>query len=95
MFDGLNSLNQWLQDTIFNPLKIEKLPVMEHLVELRSGFDVRAVIITAVVFVGTFFYADMLVKWLLHSPPEHVCIGLSVVGADRSAYRSVRLSRAG
>lgn len=24
----------------------------------------RAVIITAVVFVGTFFYADMLVKWL-------------------------------
>jgi sec-independent protein translocase protein TatC len=39
------------------------MPVMEHLVELQVRVT-RAVIITAVVFVGTFFYADMLVKWL-------------------------------
>ena len=63
MFDGLKSLNQWLQDTIFKPLEDKKMPVMEHLVELQVRLT-RAVIIIAVVFVGTFFYADTLVKWL-------------------------------
>ena len=63
MSNGLNSLNKWLQDTIFKPLEDKKMPVMEHLVELQVRLT-RAVIITAVVFVGTFFYADMLVKWL-------------------------------
>ena len=63
MSNGLNSLNQWLQDTIFKPLEDKKMPVMEHLVELQVRLT-RAVIITAVVFVGTFFYADTLVKWL-------------------------------
>src|SRR5262247_2313226 len=60
---GLNSINQWLQDTIFKPLEDKKMPVMEHLVELQVRLT-RAVIVTAVVFVGTFFYADALVKWL-------------------------------
>src|SRR6266513_2193575 len=63
MSNGLSSLNKWLQDTIFKPLEDKKMPVMEHLVELQVRLT-RAVIITAVVFVGTFFYADMLVKWL-------------------------------
>ena len=63
MSNSLNSLNKWLQDTIFKPLEDKKMPVMEHLVELQVRLT-RAVIITAVVFVGTFFYADMLVKWL-------------------------------
>jgi sec-independent protein translocase protein TatC len=63
MSDGLNSLNQWLQDTIFKPLEDKKMPVMEHLVELQVRLT-RAVIITALVFVGTFFYADTLVQWL-------------------------------
>jgi len=36
---------------------------MEHLVEFQVRLT-RAVIITGVVFVGTFFYADTLVKWL-------------------------------
>jgi sec-independent protein translocase protein TatC len=39
------------------------MPVMEHLVELQVRLT-RAVIIIAVVFVGTFFFADTLVKWL-------------------------------
>jgi len=63
MSNGLNSLNQWLQDTIFKPLEDKKMPVMEHLVELQVRLT-RTVIITAVVFVVTFFYADTLVKWL-------------------------------
>jgi sec-independent protein translocase protein TatC len=63
MSNGLNSINQWLQDTIFKPLEDKKMPVMEHLVELQVRLT-RAVIVTAVVFVGTFFYADTLVKWL-------------------------------
>lgn len=63
MSDGLNSLNQWLQDTIFKPLEDKKMPVMEHLVELQVRLT-RAVIITGLVFVGTFFYADTLVQWL-------------------------------
>ena len=63
MSNGLNSLNQWLQDTIFKPLEDKKMPVMEHLVELQVRLT-RAVIIIAVVFVGTIFFADTLVKWL-------------------------------
>src|SRR5574337_291797 len=61
--NGLNSINRWLQDTIFKPLEDKKMPVMEHLVEFQVRLT-RAVIVTAVVFVGTFFYADTLVKWL-------------------------------
>ena len=63
MSNGPNSINQWLQDTIFKPLEDKKMPVMEHLAELQVRLT-RAVIITAVVFVATFFYADVLVKWL-------------------------------
>src|ERR671922_341278 len=54
---------KWLQDSVFKPLEDKKMPVMEHLVELQVRLT-RAVIATAVVFVGTFFYADTLVKWL-------------------------------
>ena len=63
MSNGPNSINQWLQDTIFKPLEDKKMPVMEHLAELQVRLT-RAVIVTAVVFVATFFYADVLVKWL-------------------------------
>ncbi len=63
MADGVNKFNQWLQDSVFKPLEDKKMPVMEHLVELQVRLT-RAVIVTAVVFVGTFFYADTLVKWL-------------------------------
>ena len=59
----LNDFNRWLQDSVFKPLEDKKMPVMEHLVELQVRLT-RAVIATAVVFVGTFFYADTLVKWL-------------------------------
>lgn len=59
----LNDLNRWLQDSVFKPLEDKKMPVMEHLVELQVRLT-RAVIVTAVVFVATFFYADTLVKWL-------------------------------
>jgi sec-independent protein translocase protein TatC len=59
----LSNFNQWLQDAIFKPLEDKKMPVMEHLVELQVRLT-RAVIVTALVFVGTFFYADGLVKWL-------------------------------
>ncbi len=62
MADGFN-IQEWLQDTIFKPLEDKKMPVMEHLVELQVRLT-RAVIVTAVVFVGTFFYADALVKWI-------------------------------
>jgi sec-independent protein translocase protein TatC len=59
----LNKLNQWLQDSIFKPLEDKKMPVMEHLVEFQVRLT-RAVIVLAVIFMGTFFYADALVKWL-------------------------------
>jgi sec-independent protein translocase protein TatC len=59
----LNDLNRWLQDSVFKPLEDKKMPVMEHLVELQVRLT-RAVIVTALVFVATFFYADTLVKWL-------------------------------
>jgi len=39
------------------------MPVMEHLVELQARLT-RVVLVVAVVFVGTFFYADVLVQWL-------------------------------
>jgi sec-independent protein translocase protein TatC len=59
----LSNLNRWLQDTVFKPLEDKKMPVMEHLVEFQVRLT-RAVIATVIVFVGTFFYADALVKWL-------------------------------
>jgi len=59
----LSNFNQWLQNSIFKPLEDKKMPVMEHLVELQVRLT-RAVIVTALVFVATFFYADALVKWL-------------------------------
>lgn len=59
----LKKFNQWLQDSVFKPLEDKKMPVMEHLVEFQVRLT-RAVIVTAIVFVGTFFYADSLVKWL-------------------------------
>lgn len=59
----LHKFNQWLQDSVFKPLEDKKMPVMEHLVEFQVRLT-RAVIVTAIVFVATFFYADALVKWL-------------------------------
>ena len=59
----LNDFNRWLQDSVFKPLEDKKMPVMEHLVELQVRLT-RAVIVTAIVFIVTFFYADALVKWL-------------------------------
>ena len=59
----LNDFQRWLQDSVFTPLEDRKMPVMEHLVELQVRLT-RAVLILAVVFVGTFFYADSLVQWL-------------------------------
>ncbi len=61
--DVLKQFNQWLQETIFKPLEDKKMPVMEHLVEFQVRLT-RATIVTAIVFVGTFFFADTLVKWL-------------------------------
>lgn len=63
MADGLKKFNQWLQDSIFRPLEDKKMPVMEHLVELQARLT-RAVILTGIVFVITFLYADTLVKWI-------------------------------
>ena len=54
---------EWLQDKVFRPLEDKKMPVMEHLVELQARLT-RAVLVTGVVFVVTFFYADTLVKWI-------------------------------
>lgn len=59
----LKQFNQWLQDSVFTPLEDKKMPVMEHLVEFQVRLT-RTVIVTGVIFVGTFFYADTLVKWL-------------------------------
>lgn len=59
----MNKLNQWLQDSVFKPLEDKKMPVMEHLVEFQARLT-RAVLALAVVFMGTFVYADALVKWL-------------------------------
>ena len=59
----LGTLNKWLQDSVFKPLEDKKMPIMEHLVELKVRLT-RTVIIVALVFIGTFFYADLLVQWL-------------------------------
>jgi len=58
-----NDFQKWLQDSVFTPLEDRKMPVMEHLVELQARLT-RAVLVVAVVFIGTFFYADTLVQWL-------------------------------
>ncbi len=58
-----NDFQRWLQDSVFTPLEDRKMPVMEHLVELQARLT-RAVLLVAAVFVGTFFYADVLVQWL-------------------------------
>ena len=58
-----SGFKRWLQDWVFAPLEDKKMPVMEHLVELQVRLT-RAVVVLGVVFVGTFFYADMLVQWL-------------------------------
>jgi sec-independent protein translocase protein TatC len=62
MAEGFN-FRRWLQDSVFTPLEDKKMPVMEHLVELQVRLT-RAVVVVGVVFVGTFFFADTLVKWL-------------------------------
>ncbi len=58
-----DKVQQWLQDKVFDPLEDKKMPVMEHLHELQRRLT-RAVIVVGLLFVGTFFYADILVKWL-------------------------------
>ncbi len=63
MANGVNRFGQWLQDSVFKPLEDKKMPVMEHLVELQARLT-RAVVVTGVVFIITFFYADTLVKWI-------------------------------
>ena len=54
---------KWLQDSVFNPLEDKKMPVMQHLFEFQARLT-KIVIIVALLFVGTFFYADTLVQWL-------------------------------
>ncbi len=58
-----DKVQQWLQDKVFDPLEDKKMPVMEHLHELQHRLT-WAVIVVGLLFVGTFFYADTLVKWL-------------------------------
>ncbi|MDH5428330.1 MAG: twin-arginine translocase subunit TatC [Nitrospirota bacterium] len=54
---------QWFEEKVFKPLEDKKMPVMEHLHEFQHRLT-RAVVVMALVFVGTFFYADTLVTWL-------------------------------
>jgi sec-independent protein translocase protein TatC len=54
---------QWFEEKVFKPLEDKKMPVMEHLHEFQRRLT-RAVVVMALVFVGTFFYADTLVTWL-------------------------------
>ncbi len=54
---------RWLQDSVFKPLEDKKMPVMEHLHEFQVRLT-KIVIVVALFFVGTFFYADTLVQWL-------------------------------
>lgn len=54
---------RWLQDSVFKPLEDRKMPVMEHLHEFQVRLT-KIVIVVALFFVGTFFYADTLVQWL-------------------------------
>src|SRR5207249_1017027 len=58
-----SKFKQWLQDSVLTPLEDKKMPVMEHLIALQVRLT-RAVVVVGVVFVGTFFYADVLVTWL-------------------------------
>jgi sec-independent protein translocase protein TatC len=58
-----SKFQKWLQDSVFTPLEDKKMPVMEHLVEFQVRLT-RAVVVVAIVFVGTFFFADDLVQWL-------------------------------
>ena len=59
----LSQMGQWFEEKVFKPLEDKKMPVMEHLHEFQHRLT-RAVVVMAVVFVGTFFYADELVTWL-------------------------------
>ena len=56
-------MGQWFEEKVFKPLEDKKMPVMEHLHEFQHRLT-RAVVVMALVFVGTFFYADELVTWL-------------------------------
>lgn len=57
------TFSKWMQDKVFNPLEDKKMPVMQHLFEFQVRLT-KAVILVAVFFIGTFFYADTLVQWL-------------------------------
>ena len=39
------------------------MPIMEHLFEFQARLT-KIVVVVALFFVGTFFYADVLVQWL-------------------------------
>ena len=58
-----SKITKWLQDKVFNPLEDKKMPVMQHLFEFQKRLT-KIVVIVALFFVGTFFYADTLVQWL-------------------------------
>lgn len=58
-----SKMNKWLQDKVFNPLEDKKMPVMQHLFEFQTRLT-KIVVIVALFFIGTFFYADTLVQWL-------------------------------
>ncbi len=58
-----SQMGQWFEEKVFKPLEDKKMPVMEHLHEFQHRLT-RAVVVMALVFVGTFFYADALVTWL-------------------------------
>jgi len=58
-----SQMGQWFEEKVFKPLEDKKMPVMEHLHEFQQRLT-RAVVVMALVFVGTFFYADALVTWL-------------------------------
>ena len=58
-----SQMGQWFEEKVFKPLEDKKMPVMEHLHEFQHRLT-RAVVVMALVFVGTFFYADTLVTWL-------------------------------
>ncbi|NKB82697.1 MAG: twin-arginine translocase subunit TatC [Nitrospirales bacterium] len=56
-------IKTWFQDSVFKPLEDKKMPIMEHLHEFQARLT-KVVIVVALFFVGTFFYADTLVQWL-------------------------------
>ena len=59
----MSKLKTWLQDKVFNPFEDKKMPVMQHLFEFQARLT-KIVIVVALLFIGTFFYADTLVQWL-------------------------------